>query len=52
MEREPTPPPQPTVIEDEDEDIIEGTPQPVSKRHRRRLVDKTYTDSDGFLCKY
>lgn len=49
-EQEPTPPPSPSTPPEED-DIISATPEPATKHQRRRLINKSYMDSDGYVGK-
>lgn len=55
----PSPPPVPSrAIESDDEDLLPATPPPSSAAHngvkegrgrRKKLVDKTFMDKDGYL---
>lgn len=48
-EREPTPPPPRPATPPADDDVISATPEPTTKHQRRRFVNKSYVDSDGFI---
>ncbi|XP_054268453.1 DNA polymerase delta subunit 3-like [Macrosteles quadrilineatus] len=47
--REPTPEPQPTIIPDDDDDMVCGTPEPATRKRKRKLVAKTYKTPDGYM---